>query len=68
MAISAATAALAGVLVSPFLTCSDHGPAAVVKAFAIVIVGGLGSIPGSHHRSLILGYSETIVAYLVSTS
>ncbi len=40
----------------------------MVKAFAIVIVGGLGSIPGSIIASLILGYSETIVAYLISTS
>ena len=40
----------------------------IVKAFAIVVVGGLGSIPGSIIASLILGYSETIVAYLISTS
>jgi branched-chain amino acid transport system permease protein len=40
----------------------------MVKAFAIVIVGGLGSIPGSILGALLLGYSETIVAYLVSTS
>jgi branched-chain amino acid transport system permease protein len=40
----------------------------MVKAFAIVIVGGLGSIPGSILASLLLGYSETIVAYLISSS
>lgn len=69
MAISAGTAALAGVLVSPFLTVQPTmGLLPMVKAFAIVIVGGLGSIPGSIIASLILGYSETIVAYLVSTS
>ena len=68
MAISAGTAALAGVLVSPFLTVQPTmGLLPMVKAFAIVIVGGLGSIPGSIIASLILGYSETIVAYLVST-
>ena len=39
----------------------------MVKAFAIVIVGGLGSIPGSILAALMLGYSETIVAYLIST-
>jgi branched-chain amino acid transport system permease protein len=69
MAISAGTAALAGVLVSPFLTVQPTmGLLPMVKAFAIVIVGGLGSIPGSILASLLLGYSETIVAYLISTS
>ena len=69
MAISAGTAALAGVLVSPFLTVQPSmGLLPMVKAFAIVIVGGLGSIPGSIIAALILGYSETAVAYLASTA
>ncbi|HEX6957327.1 MAG TPA: branched-chain amino acid ABC transporter permease [Ferrovibrio sp.] len=69
MAISAGTAALAGLLVAPFLTVQPSmGLLPMVKAFAIVIVGGLGSIPGSIMASLLLGYSETIVAYLGSTS
>lgn len=69
MAISAGTAALAGVLVAPFLTVQPSmGLLPMVKAFAIVIVGGLGSIPGSIVASLMLGYSETIVAYLISSS
>src|SRR5258708_14968223 len=38
----------------------------LVKAFAIVIVGGLGSIPGSILGALLLGYSETIVAFNIS--
>jgi branched-chain amino acid transport system permease protein len=69
MAISAGTAALAGILVSPFLTVQPSmGLLPMVKAFAIVIVGGLGSIPGSIIAALILGYSETAVAYLASTA
>lgn len=69
MAISAGTAALAGILVAPFLTVQPTmGLLPMVKAFAIVIVGGLGSIPGSIVAALMLGYSETIVAYLISTS
>jgi branched-chain amino acid transport system permease protein len=40
----------------------------MVKAFAIVIVGGLGSIPGSILGAILLGYSETIVAYAISSS
>ncbi|MFC0284556.1 branched-chain amino acid ABC transporter permease [Camelimonas abortus] len=69
MAISAGTAALAGIMVAPFLTVQPTmGLLPMVKAFAIVIVGGLGSIPGSIVAALMLGYSETIVAYLISTS
>ncbi len=67
MALSAGIAASAGVLTAPFLTVQptmDLLP--MVKAFAIVIVGGLGSIPGSILAALLLGYSETIVAYTVS--
>jgi branched-chain amino acid transport system permease protein len=33
-----------------------------------VVVGGLGSIPGSIVAALMLGYAETIVAYAASTS
>jgi branched-chain amino acid transport system permease protein len=40
----------------------------IVKAFAIVVVGGLGSIPGSILAAFMLGYAETIVAYEISTS
>ncbi len=67
MAISAAIAASAGVLTAPFLTVQptmDLLP--MIKAFSIVIVGGLGSIPGSILSALLLGYSETIVAYAIS--
>ncbi len=69
MGLSAGLAALAAVLAAPFLTVQPGmGLLPMVKAFAIVIVGGLGSIPGSILGALLLGYSETIVAYLVSTS
>ena len=69
MAISASLAALAGVLGGPFLSVQPSMHLLpIVKAFAIVIVGGLGSIPGSILAALMLGYAETLVAYLVSTS
>jgi branched-chain amino acid transport system permease protein len=69
MGLSAGLAALAAVLAAPFLTVQPGmGLLPMVKAFAIVIVGGLGSIPGSILGALLLGYSETIVAYLISTS
>ncbi len=67
MGLSAAIAAAAGVLVAPFQTViPGMGLLPLVKAFAIVVVGGLGSIPGSILGALLLGYSETIVAFVVS--
>ena len=69
MAISAALAALAGVMAGPFLSVQPSMHLLpIVKAFAIVVVGGLGSIPGSIAAAFMLGYAETIVAYLVSSS
>ena len=69
MGISAAFAAAAGVLAGPFLTVQPTmWLLPIVKAFAIVVVGGLGSIPGSILAALMLGYAETIVAYMVSSS
>lgn len=67
MGLSAGIAAAAGVLVAPFQTViPGMGLLPLVKAFAIVVVGGLGSIPGSILGALLLGYSETIVAFTVS--
>ncbi len=69
MAISAALAALAGILAGPFLSVQPSMHLLpIVKAFAIVVVGGLGSIPGSILAAFMLGYAETIVAYELSTS
>jgi branched-chain amino acid transport system permease protein len=67
MGLSAAIAASAGILVAPFQTViPSMGLLPLVKAFAIVVVGGLGSIPGSIVGALLLGYSETIIAFQVS--
>jgi branched-chain amino acid transport system permease protein len=69
MGISAGLAALAAVLAAPFLTVQPGmGLLPMVKAFAIVIVGGLGSIPGSILGALLLGYSETIVGYKMNAA
>ena len=69
MGLSAMIAAAAAVLAAPFLTVQPAmGLLPMVKAFAIVIVGGLGSIPGSILAALMIGYSETAVAYLISST
>lgn len=69
MAISSGLAALAGVMAGPFLSVQPSMHLLpIVKAFAIVVVGGLGSIPGSIAAAFLLGYAETCVAYLISSS
>jgi len=68
MALSAGLAAIAGILAGSFLTVQpDMGLLPMVKAVSIVIVGGLGSIPGSIIAALLLGFGETAVAFLFST-
>jgi branched-chain amino acid transport system permease protein len=67
MGVSAGMAAVAGVLVAPFQTViPSMGLLPLVKAFAIVVVGGLGSIAGSIVGALLLGFSETIIAFKIS--
>jgi len=65
--IAACLAALSGILVAPFLSSSPTmWVMPLIKSFTIVILGGLGSVGGSILAALILGYSETMVAFLIS--
>lgn len=64
--ISAALGAATGVVVSFLLTISPFmGFHILVKGFAIVVLGGLGSIPGTVIAAFILAFTETGVAYYV---
>lgn len=59
-------AGLAGVLLASFFgVSSDNAGNLTASAFTIVILGGLGSVPGSLIAAYIVGYAETITAYLV---
>ena len=60
-------AGIAGVLLGMFLGVSSYsvGPL-TASAFSIVVLGGLGSVTGSLLAAYIVGYLETITAYLVS--
>lgn len=63
-AISGAMAALAGIFISLpslFGITPLEDRLLVVIAFSTVVLGGLGSIPGSLWAALIIGYSETII-------
>jgi branched-chain amino acid transport system permease protein len=69
MGISAGLAAVAGVFIAPILEAVPTMWAfPLFKAFAIVIIGGLGSIEGAILTSLLLGYSETMVSMLLSAN
>ena len=65
-AIGSALAAAAGALVGPLLVVEPHmGGVAGLKAFAVVIMGGMGSIPGAIFAALILGLAEGLAAGFV---
>ena len=58
---------VAGVLLGMFLGVSSYsvGPL-TASAFFIVVLGGLGSVSGALVAAYIVGYLETITAYLIS--
>lgn len=60
-------AGIAGALLGMFLGVSSYsvGPL-MASAFTIVVLGGLGSISGSLIAAYVVGYLETLTAYLVS--
>ena len=60
-------AGLAGVLLASFFgISSDNAGNLTASAFTIVILGGLGSVPGSLVAAYVVGYAETITAYLIN--
>ena len=69
MGISARLAALAGGLSAPTLEAvPTMWTFPLFKAFAAVILGGLGSVVGAIIAAMLLGYSETIVSLLISAN
>ncbi len=68
-AIYGVLAGIAGVLLGAFLgVSSDNAGTLTASAFSIVVLGGLGSVSGSLIAAYIVGYIETITAYLVAPS
>ncbi|SIQ61618.1 branched-chain amino acid transport system permease protein [Paracoccus thiocyanatus] len=65
MAIGAAMAAVSGVLMGSVINVSPYmGLEAIWKAFIVVIVGGLGSIPGAIVAALLFGLIDSIATTL----
>ena len=68
-AIYGLLAGLAGVLLGAFLgVSSDNAGTLTASAFSIVVLGGLGSVPGSLLAAYVVGYIETITAYTIAPS
>ena len=62
-----ALAAIAGVLMSPiFLVYPTMGIDAILRAFIVVIVGGLGNIVGAVVASLLIGEVESLASLWIS--
>ncbi len=62
-----ALAALSGALLAPIINASpDVGAFPAVKSYVIVVLGGMGSMPGSIVASLLLGVLESFGAVYVS--
>ncbi|MFD2639964.1 branched-chain amino acid ABC transporter permease [Piscibacillus salipiscarius] len=66
--ISGALAAIAASLSSPInLVFPGMGHLVILKAFVIIIIGGMGSIPGAIVGGYILGFTESLGATYISS-
>ena len=69
MGISGALAAVAGVFIAPILEAvPTMWVFPLFKGFAVVIIGGLGSIEGAIIAGMLLGLAETLVSVLISAN
>ncbi len=67
--IGVGLAGAAGALLAPvFLVYPESGALSTVKGFEIIVIGGLGSLPGSIVGGLLLGLVESLGSVLLSPS
>ena len=67
--LSCLLAGLAGGLMAPIFTVGPYiGEPVILKAFVIVILGGLGSVPGAMLGGLLIGLSESVLATLLDAT
>lgn len=66
MAISAAVAAFGGVLIAlSFGVAPADGNIWLLRAFTVIVIGGLGSLPGTIYGGIIVGLVETVGAVTI---
>lgn len=67
-AISGALASVAAALYAPInLVYPSMGNLVITKAFVIIVLGGMGSVPGAIVGGLIIGFAEAFGAFYIST-
>jgi branched-chain amino acid transport system permease protein len=67
-AMGVALAGLAGALLAPlFMVFPTNGAVTTVKGFEIIVIGGLGSIPGALIGGLLLGLVESLGTSFISS-
>jgi branched-chain amino acid transport system permease protein len=67
--VSSALGASAGALVGALLAIAPGvGEGLAVKGFAVLILGGLGSVPGAIVGGIVLGVSESLAAGFISSA
>jgi branched-chain amino acid transport system permease protein len=67
--LGCAVTALGGCSVLPFQAITPHmGMGLAIKAFVIVVLGGLGSVPGALLGGFIIGVVESVSSQLVNAS
>ena len=64
--VTALLAGVAGALLAPIYTLSPYiGGNFILAAFAVVVLGGLGSVPGAYIGGLMVGLMESFAGYYV---
>ena len=67
--LGVAMAGLAGALLAPvFLVFPTNGAVTVTKGFEIIVIGGLGSIPGALIAGVLLGVVESLGASFIASA
>ena len=65
-ALGSALAGVAGALLAPIYTLSPYiGGNFILAAFAVVVLGGLGSVPGAYIGGIAVGLMESFAGYYV---
>ena len=68
-AISGMLAAFAATLYAPInLVYPAMGHLVIMKAFVIIILGGMGSVPGAIAGGMLIGFADALGGFYISTS